>query len=132
MSGKISQCQKTLGKLKLTTPFKYYNNVLIIGIKKRGGSRCLHSAVAVFDHSNLKMDRSISSDFFLFIASEGFHVFTAVKAFLTVCVPKWITLHALITVKCCEENTKYSICSRSMSLSLTRSDNNYSALRQRT
>lgn len=55
-----------------------------------------------------------------------------IRVFITVYIPKWITLSALNTVKYCEENTEYSIFASSKSLSLTHGDNNYSALRRRT
>lgn len=45
--------------------------------------------------------------------------------------PKRITLSTLNSVKYCEENTEYSIFVSSESLSLTRGDNNYSALRRK-
>lgn len=76
---------------------------------------------------------SFSFDF-LFTASMSFCFFIAGKilVFITVYVPKWITVSPLNTVKYCEENTAYLIFACSESLSLTHCDNNYSALRRRT
>lgn len=61
-------------------------------------------------------------------------MFAAVEilVFITIQVPKQIKLSELITIKCCEDNTEYSIFTYSKTLSLTQGDNNYSALRRRT